>query len=182
VTEPPAHTDGGADGRGGSAPRPAYTERLWAPIWLWLVASVVAATLGLAFGLPLGPVAGIVAWVLPEAMIVWVLVTSAATVAVGPDGLQAGRARLPWSAMGAVGALDTVAATALRGRDADARAYLLLRPWVQPAVRVNVDDPRDPAPYWYVSTRWPAALAAAIEQARAGSGAIGDGDRPDEAG
>ena len=171
----------GVPGQGGSPPLARYTERLWAPVWLWVVASVVAGTLGLAFWVPVGPVAGLVAWMVPEAMIVWVLVTAAATVKVGADGLQAGRAVLPWAAMGDVGALDGAAAGALRGRDADPRAYLLLRPWVQPAVRVDVDDPGDPAPYWYVSTRWPAALAAAIEAARGGRGAIADGDHPDGA-
>ena len=167
---------------GGQGSAARYTERLWAPLWLWLVASVVAATLGLAFWIPVGPVAGVLAWLVPEAMIVWVLVTSAATVSVVAEGLQAGRALLPWAAMGEVGVLDPAAAGLLRGRDADPRAYLLLRPWVQPAVRVGVEDPRDPAPYWYVSTRWPAALAAAIEQARAGKGPIADGDHPDGAG
>jgi hypothetical protein len=68
--------------------------------------------------------------------------------------------------MGAVTALDPPAAALLRGRDADPRAYLLLRAWAPAAVRVEVDDPGDPAPYWYVSTRRPAALAAALELAR----------------
>ena len=42
----------------------AYRERLWAPVWLWLVASIIAGTLGLAFGVPLGLGAGIIAWAL----------------------------------------------------------------------------------------------------------------------
>lgn len=159
-----------------------YRERLWAPWWLWLVASVIAGTLGLAFGVPLGPLAGTVAWLVPQALIVWVLVTAAATVSVDDDGLVAGRARLPLSAMARVAALDARAAGALRGRDADPRAYLLLRPWVPAAVRVDVDDPRDPTPYWYVSTRAPAALSAALHAARTPQPGRDDGERPDEAG
>jgi hypothetical protein len=41
------------------------------------------------------------------------------------------------------------------GRDADARAYLLLRPYLKRAVRVEITDPADPTPYWLVSTRHP---------------------------
>ena len=46
--------------------------------------------------------------------------------------------------------------------DADARAYLLLRPYLRASVRVGIDDPADPTPYWLVSTRRPERLAAAL--------------------
>ena len=59
--------------------------------------------------------------------------------------------------IGAAGMLVTLA-----GLEADARAYLLLRPYLKRAVRINVRDDRDPAPYWLVSTRDPDRLAAAV--------------------
>ena len=49
--------------------------------------------------------------------------------------------------------------------DADARAYLLLRPYLSRAVMVPVDDPADPTPYWLVSTRRPDELVAALDAA-----------------
>ena len=55
----------------------------------------------------------------------------------------------------------------LAGRDADARAYLLLRPYLRRAVRIAIDDPADPTPYWLVSTRRPTRLAAALTDATA---------------
>ncbi len=48
------------------------------------------------------------------------------------------------------------------GSEADARAYLLVRPYLKRAVRVTVVDPADPTPYWLVGTRHPEALAAAL--------------------
>ena len=48
---------------------------------------------------------------------------------------------------------------------ADARAYLLLRPYRKKAVKVSLSDPADPTPYWLVSTRRPDALAAALTRA-----------------
>jgi hypothetical protein len=147
-----------------------YAERLTAPWWLWLVSTVVAATLGFAFGVPLGVPVGIATWVVAQALVAYVLISAAALVALTPDGLVAGRATLPYAVMGAVAELDDRAAAALRGRDADPRAYLLLRPWISRAVRVDLEDPRDPAPYWYVSTRRGAVVATALEQARAGAG------------
>ena len=177
------HPEGVSDPGRSDAP---YRERLYAPWWLWAVSTVIAATMGFAFGVPLGVPAGIAAWAVAEAIVAYVLVSAAASVALTPAGLVAGRATLPYAVMGEVRALDDAAAAMLRGREADPRAYLLLRPWVSRAVRVDVDDPQDPAPYWYVSTRRASRLAAALEVARsAGSGpetGRHDAEHLDEAG
>jgi hypothetical protein len=53
--------------------------------------------------------------------------------------------------------------------DADARAYLLLRPYVKQSVQVPVEDPADPTPYWMLSTRRPHDLATAITEAATGT-------------
>jgi uncharacterized membrane protein (Fun14 family) len=127
-----------------------------------VVPTVLVATLGLAVGYPLGVPAGVVVTVVAEALVVWVLVRTAAVVRVDETALRAGRATLPSSAVGAAQPLDATAAALLRGREADSRAYLVLRPWLPLAVRVDVDDPADPAPYWYVSTRHPDPLATAV--------------------
>jgi hypothetical protein len=50
--------------------------------------------------------------------------------------------------------------------DLDARAWLCIRGWIDPVVRVQVTDPSDPAPYWVVSTRNPDQLVAALQAAR----------------
>jgi Protein of unknown function (DUF3093) len=159
-----------------------YRERLFAPWWLWLVSTAIAATLGFAFGVPLGVPAGIATWVVAEALVAYVLLSAAASVAVTAQGLVAGRATLPYPVMGQVAALDDRQAAALRGREADPRAYLLLRPWIARAVRVDVDDPRDPAPYWYVSTRHGDQLAAALDLARRSAPGRHDAGHLDEAG
>jgi hypothetical protein len=49
----------------------------------------------------------------------------------------------------------------------DARAWLLIRGWITPVVKVDLTDPTDPTPYWIVSTRRPAEVVAAIAKARA---------------
>ena len=64
-------------------------------------------------------------------------------------------------------ALDAETTRLLAGRQADARAYLLLRPYLRRSVRVDVVDPADPTPYWLLATRHPDRLAAALSAARA---------------
>jgi hypothetical protein len=45
---------------------------------------------------------------------------------------------------------------------ADARAHLVLKPYIATAVEIELDDPDDAVPYWLVSSRKPALLAAAL--------------------
>jgi len=73
--------------------------------------------------------------------------------------------------LGEVSALDAESLRQLAGREADARAYLLLRPYLSHGVRLDVADPADPAPYWLVGSRHPVQLVAAIEAARVPPGA-----------
>jgi hypothetical protein len=86
------------------------------------------------------------------------------TVYPGPDGglLEAGRGRLPLRVVADVTALDASELRRQSGVDADARAFLVLPPFVPTGVRVDLADPQDPTPYWLVATRAPQELAAAV--------------------
>jgi hypothetical protein len=90
----------------------------------------------------------------------------AARVEVTDRALAAGRARLEWECCGPATALSAEDARRLHGVDADPSAYLLVRPYVATAVRVEVHDPADPTPYWLLSSRRPQTLAESINAAR----------------
>ena len=82
-------------------------------------------------------------------------VSTAVVIEVDDAELRVGRAVLERSWIAGCRALDA-AATAVRGSTgADARAHLVLRPYVATAVELTLDDPADPVPYWLVSTRRP---------------------------
>ena len=144
-----------------------YEERLWAPTWMWVVAGILTLTMGVAYGVPLGAQWGALAFAIAGADSPGCSSARPPGFEVGPAGLAAGRASLPPTALGAATPLDAEAAEALRGQKADARAHLVLRGWVRTAVRVEVADPADPTPYWYVSTRRPEELAVALAEVRA---------------
>lgn len=136
------------------------------PVW-WLLAAGLAGSVWLAYQHPYGPTVSLPAGVGVLALAGVLLVGyGRALVAAGPEGFTAGRATLPTWAIGRVTVLDAEAAVAVRGRDADPRAYLLIRGYVPSAVRVEVDDPDDPVPYWLVSTRHPERLATALRALR----------------
>jgi hypothetical protein len=86
-----------------------------------------------------------------------------ARVTVADGWLRVGRARIEGAYVGEVAALDAEETRRVAGPQADARAYLVLRPYLKRAVRVEITDPDDPAPYWLVSSRHPDDLAKAVQ-------------------
>lgn len=140
----------------------AYDERLWAPWYWWLIGVAAVVTVWLVFRL----LGGVWPWAGAAMALVAVaaalLAYGAARVAVSADGLRAGRALLPLTAVGEARALSSGEAARLRGRDYDPQAYHLIRAYVPTAVRVEVADRADPTPYWYIATRHPDRLVAAL--------------------
>ena len=138
-----------------------YRERLWPAWWVWLATALVMPASLLVF-LPISPPAGIATAVVLYGAIVVVLLVTTPVIEVSDAELRAGRARLPRSAIRAVRAAEDADARAERGVRLDARAWLLLRGWIGGVVRVELDDPSDPTPYWLLSSRRPQELAAAL--------------------
>ncbi|MEO6822357.1 MAG: DUF3093 domain-containing protein [Candidatus Nanopelagicales bacterium] len=156
----PASGPAWPEGKDGDAP--AYRERLRAPWSAWVFGTGMALSLGVAYGYAITVPWGIVTWLLTQAVVVWVLVTTSPAVRVDERVLRAGRARLPLRFVGRLRPLDAATARRLRGVDSDASAYLCVRSWVPRALLVEVNDPNDPHPFWLVSSRHPERLAGAI--------------------
>ena len=140
-----------------------YSERLGVPLRWWVQGTMLVASLWLALVVALPqPVAWAISGVGLALLAILLLAYGSARIEVGPDGFRAGRARIGAEHLGAGVPLDAEETRRTAGREADARAYLLLRPYVARAVRVEITDPADPAPYWLVSSRHPDALARAL--------------------
>jgi hypothetical protein len=142
--------------------RPLYRERLWVPWWGWLLMVALAGMVGIAYGAAISAGIGWLMFAAIAALASWGLVALATEIRVDTSGLRIGRVFLEHEYLGDARPLDREAAVLLRGRDADARAFVVLRAWVKTAVRIDVADERDPTPYWFVSTRDPDRLVAAV--------------------
>ena len=140
-----------------------HDERLRVPLRWWVQSTMLLATLWLAMVVA---VPGLLAWAVTAglfAVMVAALTSFGSARVVVRDGvLSAGRAHIEARFLGAAEALDAEATRRVAGREADARAFLLLRPYVKRSVRVRIVDPADPAPYWLVSTRQPDRLVQAL--------------------
>lgn len=165
-----------------------HDEKLWPAAWVWVVFLVFAAVLGVAVLPAAGATAalvtggvsavGVVAlmlWWATPVRVVEIVRSPAGAVAPADDPpagprdepsaelwLQAGDARIPVSALGqAVGFRGDEWRRQL-GPELDARSHRCIRGWIPHGIRVDVTDPRDPVPYWLVSTRRPEGLARAL--------------------
>lgn len=170
------HTDGSwSEGHDGA--NATYTERLRAPLAIWIVAAGLAALMGMAYGAAYGAPIGWLAGLTLGALAALLLVLASTRVRVDDRVVRAGRARLPLESIASAHPLDTEAMRDAR-RHGDPRDYLVLRNWSSSrGVSIVLADDRDPHPRWIVSSRHPDALAQAINAARADRDHSADLDR-----
>lgn len=142
----------------------AYSERLGVPLRWWVQGTMLVATLWLALVVSVpGPVPWVATGAALALLAAGLVSYGSARVRVEDGVLYAGRAHIDTSVLGAVRELDADQTRRAAGVEADARAFLLLRPYLKRAVKVDLDDPADPTPYWLLSSRHPDRLAAALQ-------------------
>jgi len=147
-----------------SAPSDAtvlYREKLWPNVWIWLVAAGLAGA-GIFVFAPISLATGITAAVVLFAILAVLLILSTPSITVTKGTLRIGRATIERRFVGTAAAFRGKEATAERGTRLNGLAFLCIRGWVDPVVRIEITDPADRTPYWLTSTRRPEQLAAAL--------------------
>jgi hypothetical protein len=142
-----------------------YREKLWPAPWLFISTALVIPASLLVF-LPINQTVGIVVAIVLYLGCLGLLILASPMIEVTGTDLVAGKARIPIAAIGEVTAHHAEGARMERGQRLDARAWLLIRGWVDPVIKVEVRDDADPTPYWLVSTRKPEAVIAALAELR----------------
>ena len=162
-----------------------YRERLHVPVSWWLVGVLCVLILGTTLVAGLSLVVGVaIYFVMGGLIVIGFLTWGAVPVRVTGTELVAGRARLAIDQVSHVSALNAEQTAALRGPNADVAAFLLIRPYLDRSVYVEVTGRPADRPYLLIATRRPAELAAAIDKAadlRAGRQDACDDDPDDHA-
>lgn len=139
---------------------PPYRETLRVPVSWWLFGLLGGFTVWWVCFVAFAPGAAAGAALLTASGVAFGLWRyGGLEVRLSASGLHAGRATLPWEYVAGAQVLDSEDTRRVLGVDADARAHLVFRSYCPGAVRVEVDDEMDPAPYWLISSRHPAQLA-----------------------
>ena len=142
-----------------------YRERLWPAPWLYISTALVIPASMLVF-FPISPIAGVVVAIVLYVGCVALLLAGSPRLEVTATDFIAGKARIPLELVGEVTGYRADEARLERGPRLDARAWLLIRGWIDPVIKVPVNDPADPVPYWIVSTRRPDSIIEAIVRAQ----------------
>jgi hypothetical protein len=141
-----------------------YRERWAVPWWGWL--GLVAVAVLLAAEIHLGQ-PGIYSWapyvtLIPLSLLLLAR-ASRITLAVNGEELRVDDAHIPRRFLLAAEELAGEEKRRALGPELDPVAFVVHRPWVPGTVRIYLDDPEDPTPYWIVSARRPQALLAALD-------------------
>jgi uncharacterized protein (DUF58 family) len=142
-----------------------YQERLWPAPWVWIVVLGVSVAAIFVFA-PINLTAGYIAAVVLAIILTVLLVLSTPRITVTDSTLQVGRANIERHFVGSVEAFEGDAATEQRGPKLNATAYLCIRGWISPVVRIEITDEADRTPYWLTSTRHPKKLVAVLAGGR----------------
>lgn len=144
---------------------PDYREKLWPTPWIY-IATLLLVPASILVLAPVSMPAGIATGIVLYLAVAGSLTFTSPVIEVGDGMLRAGRAEIPLSQTGEATPAFDAQARVERGTGLDARAFLVIRGWVQPVVKVPITDPADPTPYWLLSSRHPKELAAAINGSR----------------
>ncbi|MFM1788877.1 MAG: hypothetical protein RLZZ12_226 [Actinomycetota bacterium] len=123
------------------------------PVRVWLLFALLNLSVLVAVGVALSNTALLILGLtLATASIAFS--KSSRLVLILSDGLlSVGRAQIEIKYVKDVLVLDESAMAYERGAGLNPRAFLALRFWVKTGVKIALNDPLDPTPYWLVSTR-----------------------------
>ena len=86
----------------------------------------------------------------------------APVIQLSSSHLTVGRATIPRSFLGDIQEISKDQIFSERGPNLDPAAYKVFQGTVKTALKVTVNDPDDPTPYWIISTRKPGQLASLL--------------------
>lgn len=138
-----------------------YEERLWPSPWIWLIAAGFSSATIVMFA-PISMGVGYGAAAVTAVIVFTLLILSTPRITVTASTLTVGRASIEREYLGAVEWFTADDATYQRGPGLNGLAYLCIRGWISPVVRIEVTDPEDRTPYWLTSSRTPERLVAAL--------------------
>ena len=116
----------------------------------------------LTFWAPFGHLAAIIISALISGALFYSNNKFALETVVINDWLYVGNAKIECKYLRKATALTKAEFVKLRGRDADPAAFNGTRFWVSTGVKVEINDKKDPTPYWLISSRKAKLLASKL--------------------
>jgi hypothetical protein len=139
-----------------------FTESSPWPIWLWLFLVFLAASLALAFWAALGTRWAAITGLIQFLGLIFISQRTQLEIKVDDRELRVGSAHIAREFLGKAKALSADEMRQWRGPLADPAAFMALRFWIPTGVKIEINDPKDPTPYWLISSKKAQPLLAAL--------------------
>ena len=130
-----------------------FKEVIRPPLWLLAFIYFMFLSLVIAVWAALGNFSALITLIALTIALLAIAVTAKSEVRVAQDELVIGKAHIGVKYLAGVEILDKNAMRLLRTRDADPAAFLAIKFWMSTGVKITLNDPRDPTPYWLVSCK-----------------------------
>jgi len=130
-----------------------FREVIRPPLWLLAFIYFMLLSLVIAVWAALGNRPAALAFIAATMGIITLALAMKSEIVVDAHELRIGKAHIELRFIKSAVALDKNELRRARTRDADPAAFLAFNFWVSTGVKITLDDPRDPTPYWLVTTR-----------------------------
>ena len=140
-----------------------YREVIHVPLWLVAIIYFFLLSLVISVWAALGNTPALVSLALVTLLLLLFYFKSALVIEVDEREIRVGGAHIEHSFIGEVRPLNNEEIRRVRTRDADPRAYLAIRFWVNEGVQLFLQDKRDSTPYWLISSSKKDELSKALK-------------------
>ena len=140
-----------------------FKEVLRPPIWLLAFIYFLFLSLVIAIWAAFDNTVTLIAFIAATIAIIYIAFAMRSTITFDGKDLRIDRAHIDIKYLGEATILDSSAMRLLRTRDADPAAYLAIRFWIPKGVKITVVDPRDPTPYWLITSKRGEEIAALLD-------------------
>lgn len=141
-----------------------FKEVLRPPIWVLAFIYFLLLSLVIAIWAAFDTTATIGAFTAATIAIIYLAFVMRSTISFDGKELRIDRAHIDIKYLGDAKILDSSAMRLLRTRDADPAAYLAIKFWAPVGVKITVVDPRDPTPYWLITSKRGEEIAALLNK------------------
>jgi Ca2+/Na+ antiporter len=96
--------------------------------------------------------------------VIYIAISMRSTISIDGQELRIDQAHIEVKYLGGVEKLTSAQMRLLRTRDADPAAFLAIKFWLSTGVKITLSDPRDPTPYWLVTSKRGDQIAALLNK------------------
>ena len=132
------------------------------PIWVLAFIYFMFLSLVIAIWAAFDTTATMVALAVATLAIPFIAQSLTSRIRIDRDELRIDKSHIGLKYLGKVTVLDSDAMRLLRTRDADPAAFLAIKFWASKGIKIEVTDPRDPTPYWLITSKRGEKLAALL--------------------